>query len=229
MLINNNILRRPLKDAPCKVTSSKKGQSVIEVIIAVAIFVILASGAITAVLGSLLASRLAEEESNATFLASQGLAAVESIKNRDFSNLANGTYGLSLSGGVWSLTGSSEILGKFTRAVTISDVKRDVQNNVAVQGLTDLNTKKVDANVTWNFIPTKVSSVTMTTYLTNWQEASNIVLGPETCGEYCQASAFADGTCRGNGNQCRNNGETYVPGGNQFCTGGANVDSCCCR
>ena len=210
------------------------GQSVIEVVIAVAIFVILASGAITAVLGSLLTSRQAAGETQAAFLAVEGLSGVESIRNRDWSYLIGGVHGLSNSGGAWALAGTSETLGKFTRTITIADVPRDEQFNiVSGGGVSDPNTKRITSTVSWNFIPAKTSIVELTTYLTNWQESSNVVSGegsgPASCEESCQIAGYSVSVCRANANQCSNNGESNVPGGDSFCTGGANADTCCCR
>lgn len=205
------------------------GQSVIEVVVAIAIFVIIVGGTVTAVLGSFLTSRLGEEETQATYYALEGINAVESIRNKDWASLTNGNFGLAKAGNTWSFSGSGEALGKYTRVINISDVERDVTNNVVSNGLVDANSKRVTSTVTWSFVPARVSSVEVSSYLTNWQESTNIPLGPTSCEQYCQSSAYSTGICRGTVSQCNNNGETNVSGGNQFCTGGQQADTCCCR
>ncbi len=52
--------------------------------------------------------------------------------------------------------------------------------------------------------------------------------GTMTCSSYCQENGYADGVCRNNWRACVFNGETHESGGDQYCTGGANRDTCCC-
>lgn len=51
---------------------------------------------------------------------------------------------------------------------------------------------------------------------------------PSTCNQYCINGGYSAGTCRANSNQCSNNGESYLSGGNPYCTGGGGADTCCC-
>ncbi len=223
------------------------GQSVIEVIIAVAIFVILASGSVTVILGSFLSSRQGSEETQASFYAQEGLDAVKSIRDQSWEFLVDGDHGLSFAGGKWVFNGTSEVLGKYTRKITISPVNRSVGGDIAPTGGTlDPNTKKAVALVTWNFTPIKTSSVEMSSYLTNWQTAFVTPAAtatptptpvptptptptPTSCNSVCTNNGYASGICRGNVGQCNNNSETNVSSGNVFCTGGPSSDTCCCK
>jgi autotransporter-associated beta strand protein len=155
-----------------KVTES--GFSVVEIILASAIFMIFSSGAIFVVLQSFDANRLGAEEASATQFASEGIEAVRSIRNQSFANLVNSTgTGITRNGsGVWTFGGVNNTFNKYTRIITVSSVQRDGSGNiVASGGTTDANTKKIVSKVTWSFTPTRVNTVTLTTYLTNWAAA----------------------------------------------------------
>lgn len=51
---------------------------------------------------------------------------------------------------------------------------------------------------------------------------------PSSCTSYCQSLGYSLGTCRANAGVCNQSGETQESGGNQFCTGGPSLDTCCC-
>lgn len=213
-----------------------KGQSIIEVIVAVSIMMIIAASAVVAILSSFSSTRLAEEETQAAWLAAQGLEAVQSIRNQSWSSLTNGNHGLVPSGSLWIFSGTTDVdtSGKFTRVINIADVQRNSSGNIVTSGGTvDAESKRVKATVTWNFTPARSNSVDMTMYLTDWQKSRGTggAGAPTftTCSEYCQSLSFTAGTCRQNSQQCTNNNENYRPAGNVYCTGGANADTCCCN
>ena len=152
--------------------SSKFGFTIIEIILAMGLFVLIVGGAVGAVVQAFSVNRLAEEESYAKSRASEGLEAVRSITNRDYFNLTNGSHGLSRSGGFWEFSSSSDSLGKYTRRIVISNVFRDAGGNIIESGGTlDLFTKRAEAEVTWNFSPARNNSVSLTTYFTHWTES----------------------------------------------------------
>jgi len=206
-----------------------QGQSVIEVIVAVSIFAIVAGSSVIAILGSLSSIRLAEEESQAAFIASEGLEATKSIRNQAWANLINGTYGLSL-GSIWTFSGASDIdpSGKFTRTVDIASVTRDGNGTIVTSGGTvDTETKKITSTVSWNFTPTRQNSVIMTMYLTNWQLGKSSSVTPQFCSTFCVSLGYTNGICRSGTSQCITNGETPEHAGNHLCT--APGGTCCCQ
>ena len=214
--------------------ASKSGQSVIEVIVAVAILVIIAASSVTVVLGSFSTTRLAEEETQAALLAVEGLEATQSIRNQNWANLTNGSHGLLFSGGNWTFNGSSDIdpTNTFTRTTTIAEVQRDGNGDIVGSGGTvDVDTKKTTVDVTWNFTPTRQNTVSMTSYLTNWQKSKGNIGGSgggiQTCDEYCLDLGYSAGTCRQSSNKCTQNGETYEAGGDLYCIG-PSASACCC-
>lgn len=49
-----------------------------------------------------------------------------------------------------------------------------------------------------------------------------------TCNSYCISFGYGNGTCRQNPQQCANNGEIHLGGGDAYCGGGPPHDTCCC-
>lgn len=153
---------------------NQKGFSVVEVILAAALFMILATGSVAVILQGLDSNRLGEEQTVATQYASEGIEATRSIKNQNFASLVNSAgTGISRVGTVWTFSGSNNTLSsKYIRVLTVSDVQRDGSGNIVASGGTlDPLTKKVTSTVSWNFTPTRSNSVVLNTYLTNWKKA----------------------------------------------------------
>lgn len=215
----------------------EKGQSIIEAIVAMAIFIIIASSTVMVVLGSFSTARLAEEEAQATLFAVEGIEATQSIRNQDWDNLTNGGHGLTRSGDLWAFFGASDDpdgAGKFSRTVSLADVQRNSSGDMVDSGGTvDSDTKKVISTITWDFTPSRQNEVELTAYLTNWQLARSPAgaSGPaiSSCSEYCLTVGYSLGTCRQNTQQCTNNSEDHKPAGDQYCTGGPDEDTCCCE
>jgi len=220
---------------------SSKGQSIIEVIVAVSLMIIIAGSSVIAVLGSFNTSRLAEEESQASFLANQGIEATQSIRNQSWDNLTDGAHGLQNSGGTWSFSGSSDTdaSGKFTRTTTISEVQRNDSGEIVVSGGTpDPETKQVLSSVVWNFTAGREITVDMTSLLTNWTLSRNFGgisagpqpdIGDEDCYLFCLTQGAYDyGICRGGVPLCTAAGDDNYPGGNRYCQNEAHGATCCC-
>ena len=83
-----------------KIIGYKKGVTIIEAVIAIAVFAILVSVSykVHVGLGSLL--KLDHHKSKALWLAEEGVEATRSIRDNSFSGLVNGVNGLALSSGV---------------------------------------------------------------------------------------------------------------------------------
>jgi type II secretory pathway pseudopilin PulG len=239
-----------------------KGQSIVEVVIAVAIFIIIAASSVVTVIGSLSTSRLAEEETQATTLALEGIEAAQSMRNQDWANLDTGGVtctdsidrGADASGGFWVWSASPQVIGKYARTVTISNVCRDAQGDISESGITyDEEVKRVTSSVDWDFTAGRTNLVNIETYLTQWQKSKGTVAAGGTptptptasptpaptftptptpsyasCDEVCVGGGYSAGTCRKNARACNQNGETRDAAGDQFCTGGSNADTCCC-
>lgn len=202
------------------------GQSVVEVVVAVSIFLIIAGSSVITILGSLDISRLAEDQGKAIFYANEAIEATKSIRNQSWNLLVDGTYGLTDNNGYWEFSGSSDSLPDgFTRETTVSSVQRDESWNITQTGTPDEDTKLITTTVSWTTIKNNSSSVTTSVYLTNWQEYFPI----RSCAIYCQNNSYSAGTCRNPSSACAASGETYETAGDQYCTFVANEKYCCCN
>ncbi len=158
----------------------QKGFSVIEVIIAAAVFVTFASGAVVAVISAINTNRLGAEQTIANQYTSEGMEAIRSIRNQSggFATLAAkagvGNQGIAVSGGVWIFSGANNTLAsdnRFVRTIVVTSVQRDASGNIVASGGTvDGNTYKVVVTTSWNFNTARANSVQLTEYLTNWKQ-----------------------------------------------------------
>jgi hypothetical protein len=160
----------PITNYEFQITRAKRSFSVLEIILAMGLFVVVVGGAVGVVLQAFSSTRLGEEETKATLFASEGLEAVRAIRERDFWALTTGTHGLSRVGGMWEFSASSNTFEKYTRQIVISDVYRDGSGNIIASGGTlDLYTKRVEAVVTWDFSTVRHNTAQLSTYFTYWE------------------------------------------------------------
>ncbi|MDP3973696.1 MAG: prepilin-type N-terminal cleavage/methylation domain-containing protein [Candidatus Daviesbacteria bacterium] len=197
---------------------NSKGVSLVEVLLSVAVFGLIVTGLFGGLIYGQQSTALAGQRARAVMLADEGLEAVRNIRDENFSNLSDGTYGLTTTGNQWNLSGSSDITDIFTRQVVISSV--------------DSARKQVVATVTWQQNAQRTGSVTLTTYHTAWTNQVGGGAPAVSCGTYCQSLTnplYVGGACRATTAICSANGEVYESGGDSFCTEGASADTCCCQ
>lgn len=139
--------------------TSSKGFASVEVLLAATIFGMLVTALIGALVYGELASANGGEQVRANMLAEEGIEAVRNIRDAAYANLADGTYGLVQSGGSWTLSGTSDTTGIFTRKVTIASV--------------DSVRKNITSTVNWQ-TPTGTSQIAVTSRLTNWLAALTV-------------------------------------------------------
>ena len=137
-----------------------KGQSLIELIIAVGIFVFLILALSLLVLDSYVSGRLASEITKANFLAEEGLEAARAIRDNSWSDLIAGSHGLVISGGHWIFQGTSE---------DISSQLRGGARIITIENI-DSNRKKITSKINWQFSEGRTEEIKLITYLTNWQK-----------------------------------------------------------
>lgn len=194
----------------------ESGQSLIELVIAMSIFVVSVSVVSFLILNVYLSDKLGREKTIATFLAQEGMEAVRSIRDNNWDDLPSGysENGLAIFGNHWVFQGSKEDL-----SWQLTEGKR----KIIIEEI-DGSRRKITSQVTWKVSEERENEVRFFTYLTNWSETSLL----ETCVSYCQSIGYADGTCRKNVGACKLNGETNESSGNIYCTGGLQEDTCCC-
>ncbi|HKX73532.1 MAG TPA: type II secretion system protein [Candidatus Saccharimonadales bacterium] len=111
--------------------NNQRGFSPVEVLLAATVFGFLATAVIGAIIYGRSSTAAAGERSRAVALAEEGSEAIRNIRDANFANLTNGTYGLAQSGGAWTLSGTSDTTGIFTRQAVISTID-STRKNVAV-------------------------------------------------------------------------------------------------
>lgn len=136
------------------ISVSQKGQSLVEILFAIAVFTI---GVVT--IGYLIFDSFASLQHNlqsmqARLLASEGLEVMSGLKN----TLMPGTYGLSLESGEWMLVPSSDTQGIFTRIITVEEL--------------DAETDRVTSAVTWGSSEANQKSVAVAAQFTDWEQSN---------------------------------------------------------
>lgn len=145
-----------MKDKHTQEACSQSGQSLIEILFAVAIFMI---GVVTIgylILDSQISLRKNIESTQASMLAYEGIEAARAIGRNDFDNMSSGTHGIYLSQNKWIFSSTSDAEGKFTRSIVVSDIDDEI--------------KKIVSTVVWQITDVREGNVSLVDYLTNWRE-----------------------------------------------------------
>lgn len=143
--------------------SKSKGQTLVEVLVAIGLSAIMLPALATALVASREGRAQESERLQATALLRETTEAMRSVREKGWSFIAtNGTYYPTLSGNAWSLASGTQTTGNFTRQIVISDVQRNSAGAIVPSGGTlDPSTKKVVTTVSWTTpIPSNVSSET---------------------------------------------------------------------
>ena len=138
--------------------TKKSGFALLEVILSAALFLIITSFAVQAFLYGEEATTLSEKRQRASLYAEEGLEAVRNIRDLNFSNLVvGGPYGISTSTGNWTISGTSNTDGEFTRRIFI--------------GSNGINRLVATSTVDWNQNAQRDGSLSLVTYITNWAKS----------------------------------------------------------
>lgn len=154
--------------------TSKKGVSIIEILIISAIIVVGLVSLLELATFSLKLSIQNRETTQAKNLAEGTLEAVRNFRDGTTWD-ANGLGILSLdtiyhlgktddSPPKWAFVLGEETVNGFKRKVVLNRVFRDADDNIAVSGAEDPNTKKITVTVSW-----KDKELEIINYLTNWR------------------------------------------------------------
>ena len=150
----------------------QRGQSILEVIIAMAIFSLVAASLIGFIMGGDQALLQGGDQARAVSLAQEGIEAVRSIRDNAWNNLVYNQSAVNDSAGHWNFSGegTTETFGKFIRTISFSDVCRNSLNQIVdcPGAYTDVQSKKIAVDVTWPVRFGITNSVQKIAYLTNW-------------------------------------------------------------
>ena len=158
-----------------KLSSNQSGITLVEVIVALAVVLTAGIGLLQLASFQTKAATLASQETRAYFLADEGIEATRIVRDKGWSNLGNLQNGTSyypvIQGGTWTLSTSSPgPINGYTRFVTLYQVFRDANGNIAASGAADANTRRLKIQVQWTPEGGGTQTISLETYLTNWQK-----------------------------------------------------------
>lgn len=131
----------------------------IEVIIVIALLSVVASSILLFLTSLLTNVTETKQSTRALGIAEESLEAVRTIRDADWNALTAGSYGLSESGGVWSLSGASDTVEGYTRTITITELTS--------------SEKQVDIALVWNEETIRPREFELTSVLTDWRNAED--------------------------------------------------------
>lgn len=107
--------------------TSKKSFTIVEVLLAVALFVATGTVAVYLLIDAEYSNQQAKDRFSASTIAEAGIEATRSIHGEGWGNLTNGNHGLLLANGVWNFSGESDTdtSGRFSRQINISQISDD--------------------------------------------------------------------------------------------------------
>ncbi len=132
------------------------GFSLLELVLAIAIFSISSFAIVSLLIDSTTSTRFYSERIEAQLFAKEGIEAVKSIRDADWSALIDGDHGIDDSGGLWVLSSSSDLINdKYTRVINIFS-----ENSYS---------KILTCTVSWNLTPVRNVNITLKTVITDWK------------------------------------------------------------
>lgn len=159
------------------------GTVLVEVLLAAALLAIILVPVLNFLVTGIETNWFASYEVKAQALAREGLEALRSVREKNWAELADGTFYVTPAAGVWQLVPSEEgeTIGPFTRKIQIASVYRDDQESIVeTGGWLDPSTKAVAVDVSWRSLRDRV--IALTTYLTRYLE--NLIWRQTTQAEF---------------------------------------------
>lgn len=151
-----------------KKVRGKSGQSLLELLIAIAVLSITLGAALIVIFGNqslFLDKKLAAKASAS---AAEGLEATQAIWQRSWDELTLGQHGLVFLSGEWQFSGTQDVSDIFTRTINITSP--------------ETNVKDVTSTVSWQTDPLRPLSIQLTMRFTNWQGLFGDWQNPQTFG-----------------------------------------------
>ncbi len=141
----------------------QKGQSIIELLVAIGIFMVVICSVAFLILDSYVTGRLGAEITKAGFLAQEGMEAARSIRDNSWDDLTPTFegHGLVVSGGHW-------VFEDIPEAKDVSGQLREGERKIIIENISS-NRKKITSQVSWQFTGARPQEIQLVTYLTNWE------------------------------------------------------------
>jgi len=169
------------------IPDSRRGQALLEVILAIAVFAAIAGVLITMAVGGFRGLEQGGEQTEAEALAQEGIEAVRAVRDKAWNEniaLNNQTARPEESLGQWTLTGygaGAETIGKFSRTLTFNDVCRDGTDVIisctpppVPPAYNDPHTKEAVVIVSWTNRTGQNNSIQQRAYISNWDSRDQV-------------------------------------------------------
>src|SRR3989338_1655161 len=128
-----------------------KGQSIIELLIAITLMIILLPALFNGIIASRDGRSQMIQQLQALSLVRETEEAVRIIRERDWHEIeTNGTYHATVSDNSFVLAPGPETTNGFTRTLTIEDALRDTAGALSSSGTIDPSTKKITVDISWS-------------------------------------------------------------------------------
>lgn len=179
---------------------NKSGQSLVELLLAMALAAILLPALLTSLVASREGRAQQKQRVEAMTLLRESEEAIRNVRENGWTTFAiNGTFYPVISGSNWSLaSGSATINSTFIQQVVISDVYRDSNGAIVSSGGTiDPSSKKVITTVSWSEPHT--SAVSSTLYITRYLD--NLTDGDTTEAQFDQGTNASTDTVNNSGGE----------------------------
>lgn len=149
---------------------NQRGISLVDVMLAIAIFAIASVAIAYMLIGSLRTTSRTSSEERALAYTHEGIDAALSIRDWNFLDITDGTHGLTDTNGYWELTATPDSLdgGTYTRTIEITSLDRDSGTyDLSDIGTIAGRTHRIVVTVSWmeNGVNREVSA---THYVTDW-------------------------------------------------------------
>lgn len=151
------------------------GNSILEVILALALLLVAISGAMILAFRSLETLRRSEDMTDVSLIAQESFEAFQEIAYTSWGSWTdNAIYGLTSASGQWKLQTTPDLRNNtYTRSLTILPVYRDANCLIAKTGTNDPDTKNARVTITWNDVGT-TRSQEFTKLFTNWKQGTKL-------------------------------------------------------
>jgi type II secretory pathway pseudopilin PulG len=153
-----------------------RGNSILEIIVAMAIFSLIMAAISELVLGSFASQTRGSELLEAQALAQEGVEAMNAIARRAWNELGYTSTSVVVNGGVWQLgeEGSSEQIGNFSRIIQLDPIYRFASGEIAPDGdplsHIDVNSRLLTVEIRWLIREDQYTNISRTAILANWPD-----------------------------------------------------------
>lgn len=154
-----------------KFSIEERGQSLVEIIIVMAMSIVILPALLTGLISSRQGKAQQAQRTQALYLLNETVDAVRSVREKNWASFAvNGTYHTATASASWILVPGPAVSAGFTQQIIIGDINRDSGGSIASMGGTlDPSSKKVDISISWGqpYASTISANLLLTRYLDN--------------------------------------------------------------